>query len=181
MSILFLKEFIELNINLDTLIKMWEVCGIKYKYCDCFLECTNFKDVLIEYKCLYCNRNYHHKLDEKSKNDFWTNRNNSKFILLLGIDVYNYEYIDDGEKFSEISLPEKENLYSDLNMEDITDADYMHSKRVCEDFKIKNLGEYYDLYVQGDALMLVDVFKKLRNMCIEIYELEPTSFFRLHD
>ena len=56
-------------------------------------------------------------------------------------------------------------------MEDITDSD----------FKIKNLGEYYDLYVQGDVLMLADVFKKLWNMCIEIYELEPTSFFRLRD
>ena len=56
-------------------------------------------------------------------------------------------------------------------MEDITDSD----------FKIKNLGEYCDLYVRGDALMLADVVKKLRNMCIEIYELEPTSFFWLHD
>ena len=99
----------------------------------------------------------------------------------MRIDVYNYEYIDDSEKFSETSLPEKENFYSHLNMQDITDADYMHSKRVCEDFKIKNLGEYCDLYVQGDALMLADVIKKLRNICIEIYELKPTSFFWLHD
>ena len=99
----------------------------------------------------------------------------------MRIDVYNYEYIDDWEKFSETSLPEKENFYSHLNMQDITDEDYMHSKRVCEDFKIKNLGEYCDLYVQGDALMLADVIKKLRNICIEIYELKPTSFFWLHD
>ena len=47
--------------------KKCEACGIKYKYCDCFLECTNFKDVLIEYKCLYCNKNYQHKFDENLK------------------------------------------------------------------------------------------------------------------
>ena len=118
---------------------------------------------------------------KSQRNDFRTNRSNSKFILLFQIDVYNYKYIDDWEKFSETSLPENETFYIHLNMEDITDADYMHSKRVCEDLKIKNLEEYHDLYVEGNALMLADIFKKLRNMCIEIYELEPTSFFRLHD
>ena len=38
--------------------KKFETCRIKYKHCDCFRECTNFKDDLIEYKCLYCNKNY---------------------------------------------------------------------------------------------------------------------------
>ena len=61
-------------------------------------------------------------------------------------------------------------------MEDITDADYAHGKRVCKDFKIKNLGEYNDLYVQSDTLLLADVFKKIRNMCFEIYELDPAKF-----
>ena len=56
--------------------------------------------------------------------------------------------MDDCEKFNKTSLPEKEDFYSHLNMEDITDADYAHAKRVCKDFEIKNLGEYYDLYRQ---------------------------------
>ena len=47
--------------------KKCKTCGIKYKYCDCFLEYTNFKDALIEYKCLCCNKNHQHKLDEKLK------------------------------------------------------------------------------------------------------------------
>ena len=55
--------------------------------------------------------------------------------------------MDDWEKFNETSLPEKEDFYSHLNMEDITDADYAHAKRVCKDFEIKNLEEYHDLYV----------------------------------
>ena len=66
--------------------------------------------------------------------------------------------MDDWEKFKETSLPEKEDFYSHLNVEDITDADYAHAKRVCKDFEIKKLGEYHDLYVQSDTLLLADVF-----------------------
>ena len=50
--------------------------------------------------------------------------------------------MDDWEIFSEISLPEKEDLYSHLNMEDITDANYMHTKRVCKTFELKNSNQY---------------------------------------
>ena len=67
--------------------------------------------------------------------------------------VYPYEHIDDWGKFNETSLPEKDDFYSRLNMEDITDADYVHEKRVCKDFEIINLGEYHDLYVQSDTLL----------------------------
>ena len=61
-------------------------------------------------------------------------------------------------------------------MEDITDANYAHSKGVCKDFEIKHLGEYHDMHVQGDPLLLVDVFENFRNMCINIYELDPSKF-----
>ena len=56
--------------------------------------------------------------------------------------------MDDWEKFNETSLPKKEDFFGNLNMEDITDADYTHEKIVCKDYEIKNLGEYHDLYVQ---------------------------------
>ena len=61
-------------------------------------------------------------------------------------------------------------------MQDIADADFAHAKRVCKDFKIKHLGEYHDLYVQGDTLLLADVFENFRNMSLEIYELDPAKF-----
>ena len=83
--------------------------------------------------------------------------------------------MDDWEKFNETSLHEKEDFYSHLNMEDITDADYVHAKKVCKDFEIKNLGEY-DLYVQSDTLLLADVLENFRNMCLKIYELDPAKF-----
>ena len=63
------------------------------------------------------------------------------------------------------------------NMEDITDADYAHTKRACKDFKIKNLVEYHDLYVQSDTLLLADDFENFRNTCLEIYELDPAKNF----
>ena len=70
--------------------------------------------------------------------------------------------MDDSEKFNETTLPEKDEFYSNLNMEDITDADYMHAKRVCKDFEIKHLGEYRDLQLKSDTLLLVDVFENFR-------------------
>ena len=161
--------------------KKCETCRIKYKYCDCFLEYINFKDDLTEYKCLCCNKNYQIKSDKKLKEGLFniykfSNHSYNKFILLLRKVVYSYEYMDDWEKFSETFLPEKEDFYSQVNMEDITDADYAHAKQVCKDFEIKNLGEYYDLYVQSHTLLLADVFKNFRSTCLKIYELDPAKF-----
>ena len=90
------------------------------------------------------NKNYQHKFDEKLKEQFFntykfSNHDNNRFILLLRKVVYPYEYMNDWEKFNEISLPEKEDFYSHLNMEDITDVDSVHAKKVCQDFETKNL------------------------------------------
>ena len=57
LSIIFLKEFIELNVNMGMKIKKCETCGINYKYCDCFLEYTNFKDNFFFYNIIYTNMN----------------------------------------------------------------------------------------------------------------------------
>ena len=75
--------------------------------------------------------------------------------------------MDDWEKFSQTPLPEKEDFYSHLNMKDITDADYAHAK-ICKDFETRHLEKYHDLYVQGDTLLLADVFENFRNMFINI-------------
>ena len=74
--------------------------------------------------------------------------------------------MSDWEKFNGTSLPEKEDFYSHLNMEDITDADYVHAKRVCKDIEIKNLGKYHDLYVQNDTLLLAGVFENFTYTCL---------------
>ena len=122
--------------------KKRETCGIKYKYCDCFLEYTNFKDDLIECKCLCCHKNYQQKFDEKLKEQssstyIFSNHDNNKFISLLRKGVYPYEYMDDWEKLNETPLPEEEDLLYSLKYEYITSAGYVHTKRVCKDFKIR--------------------------------------------
>ena len=61
-------------------------------------------------------------------------------------------------------------------MKDITDADYKHPKKVCKDFRIKNLSEYFNLYVQSDTLLLADVFEHFCNKYIQIYDLDPVYF-----
>ena len=47
--------------------KKCKPCGSKYKDCECYLEYANVKDFLIEYKCLYCSKNYQKKFDENLK------------------------------------------------------------------------------------------------------------------
>ena len=88
--------------------------------------------------------------------------------------------MDSWERFDETSLPDKEAFYSSLNMEDITDVDCRHAKRVFNGVTLKilnnNLGDYHDLYVQSVILLLEDVFENFRNMCIKVYEPDPAHF-----
>ena len=100
-------------------------------------------------------------------------------MLLLRKGVYPYEYMDNWERFNEMSLPSKESFYSNLNMKNIDDIDYRHGNNVFKRFKLKNLGEYHDLYVQSDTLLLADVFENFRNKCLEVYELDPAHFLSL--
>ena len=93
--------------------------------------------------------------------------------------VYPYEYMDNWEKFNETSLPSKESFYSNLNMEDIDDIDYRHGNNVFNKFKLNNLGDYHDLYVQSNTLLLADVFENFRDMCLKEYELDPAHFLSL--
>ena len=72
------------------------------------------------------------------------------------------------EKFNETSLHEKEDFYSNLNLKDIADADFMHAKQNCKDFEIKILGVNHYLYFQSNALLLANVFENFRNACLEI-------------
>ena len=84
--------------------------------------------------------------------------------------------MDNWGKFDETTLPPIEAFYSNLNVENISDEDCAHAQKVWEVFGIKNRGEYHDLYAQSDTLLLADVFENFRNMCLEIYELDPVYF-----
>ena len=77
--------------------------------------------------------------------------------------------MDSWERFDETSLPGKKAFYGSLNMEDILDIDYRHANNAFKKFKLKHLGEYHDLYVQSDTLLLADVFENFRKMCMKEY------------
>ena len=87
--------------------------------------------------------------------------------------------MDSWKQFNETSLPSKEDFYSNLNMENIDDIDYKHGNNVFKRFELENLGDYHDLYVQSDILLLADVFPNFRDMCIKEYELDPAHFLSL--
>ena len=98
-----------------------------------------------------------------------------KFLLLLENGVDAYEYMDSWEKFDETSVPPKEDFYSELNKERVSDADYARIQKVWEVFEIKNVGEYHNLYAQCDILLFADVFEIFRDKCDEIYGLDPAN------
>ena len=143
-------------------------------------EFIGLEDNRLKYKCNKCN-----DISAKSVDDLkekfprtykFCNGHLNKFVLLLRKGVYPYEYMDSWERFYEISLLPKKSFYIELNLEDITNKGYLHAQNVWEEFEIRNLGEYHNLYVQTDALLLADVYEKFRGECIEIYGLDASYF-----
>ena len=82
-----------------------------------------------------------------------------------------------GKKFNETKIPEKEEFYNNLTMEDITYTDFIHTKRVCKNFEIKHLGEHHDLPLKSDVLLLANVFGNFKKVCLKMCELDPLNFF----
>ena len=96
--------------------------------------------------------------------------------LMVRKGVYPYDYMDSFSKFKE-KLPMKEEFYSILNDEHISDEDYEHAQDVWNTFSLKNMGEYHDLYLASDVLLLADVFENFRKTCLEYYKLDPCHYF----
>ena len=99
--------------------------------------------------------------------------------MLLRKGVYSYEYIDEWNKFNEKLLPGKDSFYSNLTLENINETDYAHANNVFKKFNINNLGEYHDLYVRSDTLLLADIFENFRQSYLKNYELDPAHFVSL--
>ena len=149
------------------------------KSCLDYVRSTKNEKLIL--KCFNCETYYRKKFNKELIKRFastyeFCNKDLNKFSLLLRKGVYPYEYMDNWERFNEMSLPSKESFYRNLNMENIDDIDYRHGNNVFKRFKLKNLGEYRNLYVQSDFSLLTDVFKNFRNKCLEVFELDPAHF-----
>ena len=100
-----------------------------------------------------------------------------KLNLMTRKGIYPYDYMDSFEKFNKTELPTKEEFYSILNNEHISDEDYQHAKNVWNTFQLKTMGEYHDLYLKSDILLLADVFENFRKTCLQYYKLDPCHYF----
>ena len=97
--------------------------------------------------------------------------------LLSKKGVYSYDFMDSFEKFNNRELPTKDQFYSILNDEHITDDEYDHTKEVWDTFCIKTMGDYHDLYLVSDVLLLTDVSENFRKTCMQYYKLDPCHYF----
>ena len=91
--------------------------------------------------------------------------------------VYPYDVMDSFEKFNQRELPNKDQFYSILNDQHITDDEYDHANKVWNTFMIKTMGGYHDLYLVSDVLLLTDVFENFRKTCMQYYKFRSMSLF----
>jgi hypothetical protein len=103
----------------------------------------------------------------------------SQYNLLTRKGVYPYDFFDSVDKFLYNNLPEKQHFYNELNKNDITDSEYDHAKNVWNSLCLKSMGEYSDLYLKTDVLLLADIFEKFRYNCVKTYSLDPAHYFTL--
>ena len=154
---------------------------IKCKSNFCFMRVINEKLI---FKCIDCEKEYEKEFNKELLERFantykFCDNDLNKFIMLLRKGVYPYEYIDGWNKFNEKIIPSKESFYSNLTLENISETDYAHANNVFKKFNINNLGEYHDLYVRSDTLLLADVFENFRQSCLKNYELDAAHFVSL--
>ena len=114
-----------------------------------------------------------------SPDDFHSTKHAFKLntSLLTRKGVYPYDYVSSLDKLSETCLPPKEEFYSKLNDEDISDEDYQHAINVWNTFGCKTLRDYHNLYLKSDVLLLADVFENFRATCLKHYKLDPAHYY----
>ena len=100
-----------------------------------------------------------------------------QYESLIRKGIYPYEYMLSWDKFKETQLPPKKSFYSNLNMTTISDKDYQHAKKIWSSFRIRNLGDYHDLYLKTNVILLFNIFEAFRDTCLEDHGLDPAHFF----
>ena len=136
------------------------------------------------FKCIDWEKEYENDFNKELIERFgntckFCNSDLDKFIMSLRKGVYPYKYMDGWDKFNEKIIPSKDSFYNNLTLENISQTDYAHANNVFKKFNINNLGEYHDLYVRSDTLLLAYIFENFRQSCLKNYELDPAHFVSL--
>ena len=183
----FIDSFQFMMSNLDKLVTNITKCG-KCNTCKpdkCMKLNINYKNKTLQHKTsLPCNECKNCKnIDEDCINPKYDKLKytskmfkDKKLDLMARKGVYPYDYMDSFEKFNS-PLPKKEEFFSILNNKHISNEDYEHAKNIWNTFNLKNMGEYHDLYLKSDILLLADVFENFRKTCLEYYKLDPCHYF----
>ena len=100
-----------------------------------------------------------------------------QFNLMKQKGIYPYDHMDSFDRFNETKLPVQQDFYSILNNEHISDELYKHAQNVWDTFNLKTMGDYHDLYLKSDILLLSDVFENFRKTCLQYYKLDPCHYF----
>ena len=183
----FIDSFQFMGSSLEKLVSTITKCG-KCETCkpdDCMKLNINYKNKTLQHKtsipcgeCQNCKNIDKDCISPNYDKLKYTSQifKDKKLDLMARKGVYPYDYMDSFEKFNS-PLPTKEDFYSILNNKDISKEDYQHVKNVWNKFNLKNMGEYHDLYLKSDILLLVDVFENFRKTCLEYYKLDPCHYF----
>ena len=173
----FIDSLQFMSSSLDNLVVNVTKCG-KCQTCtpdSCTRRSVSDKGRIIQHKtsypCLECKNCK--KVGKSCVNSVYNNLKDTseefkgtQLHLMSNKGVYPYDYMNSFEKFNQTKLPTKEQFYSVLNDQHITNDEYDHAKKVCKAFNIDTMGEYHDLYFKSDVLLLVDVFESFRKTCL---------------
>ncbi|KAJ8911385.1 hypothetical protein NQ315_013520 [Exocentrus adspersus] len=144
--------------------------AVKFRFIDSFRFMASSLDTL----CLYLKTNELLNLQRE-----FSNLTSEKFKLLTRKGVFPYDYIDCLDKLNETQLPSIDKFYNKLNDSHASTDAYAHAQNVWKSFNIKTLGEYSDLYLKTDVILLADVFENFRQKCLNIYQLDPGHYYTL--
>ena len=186
--LVFLDSFQFMSSSLDMLVSNITKCG-KCETCEpnkCLKQSINDEGFVTQHKtsfpcgeCKNCKNSNKTCINPNYDNLKYTSKEfkGEKLKLMARKGTYPYDYMDSFDKFHKTKLPMKEEFYSILNNEHISNEQYKHAQNVWDTFNLKTMGDYHDLYLKSDTLLLADVFENFRKTCLQYYKLDPCHYF----